>query len=815
MLSLTNFVRHSHLFLVRHRVLVAVVFCLLWAVALLGALRSRTDMSTLSFFPDSDPELIRMAEALHMAPFTRLLLLDFSFHATSQPSNISAENNSLPASETLAMYAQKVLAALPQELVTHATALPELHPQKLMALLPALTDAEVLASLEAQVQKDAVQTSLTTAREQLGQLWGGFTLPWVQNDPLQLRKMLFSRFPSAPSFGQIDAQTGLAVSEDAKHVLLVLRPQFSMHQAEESARLMHALEVALQAHVPAEVRVITTGAHRHSAANASTIEADIQRILVWSLVGFAFVYVLFVRSWRGALWLLATPLVAGSLAWGAMGLVWSLIAGLALGFGASILGIAEDYAMHMHFALRHARGRGESSAEVVAALYKPLVQAFLLNGAGFSVLLFSAIPALRQLAAFALFTLTAGLFFALIILPLWKSFATPPIGTSAVPCSESEALSARQLRFIPALSCVGALLLLSAVLWKVIPVDVSPQSMGADVAQIRQDMQTLRDIWGQEEQSFAVIQGESVEQALSRTQYVAQQMRAQGYTVDTLSSVWPNAVQMQENIKRWQGFVARHPHLYAHIQETALEQGFTKDTFAPFAAWFHSAPQPITKQLLSDAGLGAMVDAFIELDKNSYGEAKYFSLVLLKQSAQNKPAVESFSLDALAQEYAVVVSAQEVEKKLLFYLQQERYLFPITGFVCLGLLLLFSPRKKDIVLAALPPLVAINGILCVMLYNETALTLASMAALPLVLGLAIDHGIIMTHELESRKEYGVKRAIVTSSCTAIMGMGLLMLADHPALQSMGQVIVAGLVVEMPVALWLLPLFYKEFAKVEG
>ncbi len=792
-------------------------------MALLGAMRSHTDMSTLSFFPDSDPELVRMAEALHMAPFTRLLLLDFSFHPASARSSAahalpaSTSTSSSPSTGALMAYAQKVLAALPQELVSHATALPPLHPQKLMALLPALTDAQALAYLEAQVQQDAVHTSLLQAREQLGQLWGGFTLPWVQHDPLQFRQILFSRFPAMPSFGQIDAQTGLAISEDAKHVLLVLRPQFSMHQAEEAAHLMQALEAALQAHVPPEVRVITTGAHRHSAANASTIEADIQRILVWSLVGFALVYVLFVRSWRGALWLLATPLVAGSLAWGAMGLVWSLIAGLALGFGSSILGIAEDYAMHMHFALRHARGRGESSADVVAALYNPLVQAFLLNGAGFSVLLFSAIPALRQLAAFALFTLTAGLFFALIILPLWESFATPPIMPKK-PCHAQEPPSDVSLRFMPALACVGALLFVSAVLWKVIPVDVSPQSMGADVAQIREDMQSIGDIWGQEEQSFAVVQGQSIEQALERTQHVAQQIQAQGYAVETLSRVWPSSVQMQENMERWQNFVARHPHVYAHIQESALAQGFTKETFAPFGTWFHNAPQVITEPLLAEAGLASMVQAFVELGKNSLGQGQYFSLVLLNQSAQhtqNEPTVTPPSLDTPSQEYAVIISAQEMEKKLLFHLQEERYLFPITGALCLVLLLLFSPRKKDILLAALPPLVAINGILCVMLYTETALTLASMAALPLVLGLAIDHGIIMTHELESRKEYGVKRAIVTSSCTAIMGMGLLMLAEHPALHSMGQVIVAGLVVEMPVALWILPLFYKKSAKVKG
>ncbi len=799
--SVTAFVKQSHLFLFRHRMTALCLFCFAWLVALCGALQSRTDMSTLSFFPDADTELVRMAEALHMAPFTRLLLVDFSFHEPIK----NTDGQDTQAKEQLLSHAQDVLAALPKELVAHATAIPTLEPAKLLALVPALTDAKALAYLESQAQEDNIQKSLATAQGQLGQLWGGFSVPWLQHDPLAFRKIVFSHMPSAPHMGNIDTSTGLAVSNDGKHVLLMLRPQFSMHAVEEAAQLMHILERAVQQYVPESVRVTITGAHRHSAANASTIEADIQRILFWSLVGFAAVYVLFVRSWQGALWLLATPAVAGIFAWGAVSLVWPLIAGLALGFGASLLGIAEDYAMHMHFALRHARGRGESAASVVQNLYKPLLQAFIFNAAGFSVLLFSAIPALRQLAALALFTLTAGLICAVFFLPLWGSFASPPIACKQAKPAPSA--YAAQVRVLPALACVCVLLVLCAVLWKVTPVDVSPQSMGADVAQIRQDMQEMRAIWGQNEggeQDFWVVQGTSAEEALQYTQKLVHHLRQGGYKVESLSGLWPSTAQMHANIQRWKDFIQRHPHLEKTVQEYGLALGFTAETFTPFGAWLEQEPQAITAESLRHAGLGALVASFVEQGKNSRGETTYFSLVFVQGQDVSMPTPPQ-SL----QPHAVRISAQEMEKKLLFFLEQERYLFPITGMVCLGLLLLLSPRKKEILLAALSPLVAINGILLSMLWQETPLTLASMAALPLVLGLAIDHGVIMVHELGQGREYGVRRAIVTSSCTAIMGMGLLTLADHPALQSMGHVIVVGLVVEMPVALWLVPLFYKK------
>ncbi len=804
-----------HAFLLLHKWLVTFLFILCLAVAGLVAMQSRTDMSTLSFFPDADPELIRMAEALHMAPFSRLLMVDFSL----AQENVHAAQHS----ETLVETAQKVLQAIPASLAVHATAVPELDPAKMLPLIPALTDAKALAYLESQVQEQAMQEHMQGAKAQLGQLWGSFALPWLQQDPLQFRDVLLSRLPSAQSFGQgfgqVDAQSGLVRSDDGQHVLLVLRPQFSMHDVEQSAQLVQALDAAIEEFVPAHIQVLTTGAHRHSAANARTIESDIQRILLWSLVGFAAVYVLFVRSWTGALWLLLTPVVAGTLALGAVASIWSLIAGLALGFGASILGIAEDYAMHMHFALRHAKGRGESSASVLNVLYKPLLQAFLLNATGFGVLLFSAIPALRQLAAFALCTLAAGLLFALIILPLWSSFAVPPM-VSAMKggLGNFEHAAKPILRMQAALLCVFVLLLLCAGLWQKISVDVSPQSMGADVAQIRQDMQHMQSIWGQNPtakhgegsaQEIIVVQGTTLEEALAHAQEVVQILQKDGIQGQALSNLWPSATQMQANMARWQDFVWRHPHLYTQVQNLGLEQGFTQQSFAPFQDWLLQSPKAINADLLAEAGLSSLVHSFVEMGKNSQGEERYFSLVMFGGANSHEGADISQALPS----HAVLLSAQGLEKKLVQILQAEQYLFPITGLLCVVLLLIFSPHKKDILLAALPPLVALNGILGVFLWQDMALTLASMAALPLVLGLAVDHGIVMTHELTEGRDYGVTCAIITSSCTAILGMGLLMLAEHPALHSMGQVIVAGLVVEVPVALWIIPLFYKQVNKV--
>lgn len=82
------------------------------------------------------------------------------------------------------------------------------------------------------------------------------------------------------------------------------------------------------------------------------------------------------------------PAFAASFALGGMTLLSPALSGLALGFGASVLGVAEDYAVHMHFALRS----GDSVESVLEHITPPLFQGYLVNASGFAVLLLSGIP---------------------------------------------------------------------------------------------------------------------------------------------------------------------------------------------------------------------------------------------------------------------------------------------------------------------------------------------------------------------------------------------------------------------------------------
>src|SRR4030042_5944034 len=77
----------------------------------------------------------------------------------------------------------------------------------------------------------------------------------------------------------------------------------------------------------------------------------------------------------------------------------------------------------------------------------------------------------------------------------------------------------------------------------------------------------------------------------------------------------------------------------------------------------------------------------------------------------------------------------------------------------------------------------------------------------LVIGLGIDYGIFMVCRLTERYGHQAEQAILTSGLTTLAGFGALILARHPALQSIGITVLIGIGTAIPTALWVIPAIY--------
>lgn len=769
-----------------HRRLVWGLVALLWCCSLFLGSTMRLDTSSTSFFPDATPQLRHMVSALDMLPAARLLFV-----------NISTEQDD--ATLSLVAAADALTAGISPELVHRVgnASLPD--PSQLLALLPVLTDEADLQNYASQVQTLRADVLFKGIKEQLTGLWGPVVGPWLWADPFQWRQKLLQRLPQHSALPVNHPTWGYPVSADGKNLLLILRPEHSMRQVDKAHELIAGMEELFAPYAAQGLRLRAVGGHRHAAANANMIEQDIARIVLFSLFGFAGIYIGLVRS-KGALWLLLTPALAASLAMGTMALCWPVVSGLALGFGASVLGIAEDFAVHMHFALRS----GHKAEKVIGFLTYPLTCSVLLSASGFAVLLFSGIPAIRQLAFFALCMLGAGFLIAFIVIPLCPWSGQPPL-SAALPLPVSP---------VPSLHCttvwplVGGVLLLVALtlgIFARVPVDVSPRSMGADMPAIQADMQYLQSIWGKPQGTAFAVYGATFTEALQRTKNLRDYLHTHmgQAATSSLVDIFPRPEEAQQRLQHWATFMNSHADTLKQVLGTqAAQYGFAPHTFAPFFQWAEHPARAITAQSLTQAGLGELFAAFV------FEDVEKVQMLLITHSAYSGTLPEHLA------SYTSQLSEDTLDSQLRQSFSQEQKLL-LLMFGLWGLLLVLCFRSLHLVLlAALPPLCTLVCVLGWFWCSNTPLTLAAIAALPLVLGLASDHGVVMTHAMGHDTDTKVERAMTVSSLTAIISMGLLAFSQHPVLHSMGLVIFLGLMVELPVSLWLIPCVYRYTCKAK-
>jgi predicted exporter len=162
-----------------------------------------------------------------------------------------------------------------------------------------------------------------------------------------------------------------------------------------------------------EAKLAWTGIGRFAAASRARIERELTTLNLLSLILVVIVAAVCVRRVYRALQLV--PVVVGSLlgAWVATTATWDRVHVLVFVVGSLLAGVAVDYGFYLY--LQPLRRPDEPYRERAARLIRPLLASALTTVIGFSFLLWSELPLIRQLGVFV----SAGLICALATALLW------------------------------------------------------------------------------------------------------------------------------------------------------------------------------------------------------------------------------------------------------------------------------------------------------------------------------------------------------------------------------------------------------------
>jgi predicted exporter len=230
----------------------------------------------------------------------------------------------------------------------------------------------------------------------------------VTSDPLMLVPGLLGRMEGLSS-------TGLAAGSSGGYSLVWARSRFSPLSPEGQRPVFEAVESALakarEAAPGTEVR--WTGIARFAAASRTRIERELTMLNLLSLALVIGVAAVCVRRVYRAVHLV--PVVLGSLlgAWVAVTAAWERVHILVFVVGSLLAGVAVDYGFYLY--LQPRRRPDEPYMDRASRLIRPLLASALTTVIGFSFLLWSDLPLIRQLGVFV----SAGLICALITALLW------------------------------------------------------------------------------------------------------------------------------------------------------------------------------------------------------------------------------------------------------------------------------------------------------------------------------------------------------------------------------------------------------------
>lgn len=590
------------------------------------------------------------------------------------------------------------------------------------------------------------------------------------------------------SESRVEARNGawFAAGADPPRALLLARTSGAGLDAEAQAEAVAAFRAAFQSSEPGAARLLLSGPGVFAAEAAAAIRADVRMMTILS--GCLLAAFLFWRT-RSLLPLLAAavPLAAGMLAGiAAVALAFGSVHAIALGFGATMLGVAVDYPI----LLTTLRRGEEDLSECAARTWPTLRLAAAAAVAGLAAMVGSGFPGLVQLGLFAGAGLVAAAVTTRWLLP--RLAAGVRMETRPLPAALAQPLLALAGRRRAALAVVAlaalALALLGGPRWQrdlaaLSPVPAEAQALDAE----------LRRQLGAPDVRFLVALGPGDEAAVLRA---AERLRA---AVAPL--IERGALAALDEPSRWlpspdtqrarQRALPEPAALEARLGEAAAGLPFRPNAFAPFLA---AAAESRT---LAPLAAGALADAAPTI------AARLSPLLSRRGDAWQGLAVASGVTDPAALAAAVASlgdpsvlfldTKTETEGLLAAYARSTVLWAAGGGALVLGLLAAGLGGLRPALLAAAPIAGAVVVTLAVLTALGQALNLFHLASLLLLAGVAIDYALFLGRSPGADPEEAGRAlgAVLNCAVCTLLTFGLLALCRTPVLHGIGLTVTVG------------------------
>lgn len=670
-----------------------------------------------------------------------------------------------------------------------------------------IATAKDIEEIERKLEDSAfIEKRLKEAKQTLMMPTSGMLSDNIGRDPLNLLTPIVMRTQSSGQQMSFEIYDGRIFSPDMRKAFIEIESPYGANETEMNGQLIELLENSAKEieKKHKEIEIHLTGAPAIAVGNAkqikkdSTIAITIAIVLIVALLTYVF------RS----LWNISLIMIAIAWGWimamGGIAIIEDSVSIIVIGISSVIIGIAVNYPLHYISHLNHTPNRKQALKELVT----PLVVGNITTVGAFMALVPLNSIALRDLGLFASLLLISTIVFVMIFLPHMTKEAAEARKTVIDKIGEANIESKRWIVW-----AVAAMTIALAVFASRTGFDENMAHINYMTDEQKEDMSYFSQMIKNETGKKAIYitsTAKTIDEALEKsekTQKVIDRM-IEDKTIDeknTCTQIIASKKEEQKRIEAWNNFTDKNGERIAkQLDEAAKKEGFAEGVFDEFKKTI------TTKHIKEDEewekAKKDMMRQYIVEDKDG---ATVVDIV--KTSAENKEKAEEQLQKTGIQNFDI----EKTNGKIADNLQKD---FNYIGWVCSAIVFLFLWLSMgSLELAAisfLPMAISWIWILGIMGITGMQFNIVNVILATFIFGQGDDYTIFMTegaiYEYAYRKKMlsSYKHSITISALIMFIGIGTLAISKHPALRSLGEVTIVGMLSVVIMSYIFPPLIFK-------
>lgn len=723
-------------------------------------------------------------------------------------------------------------APAPDDLVAFATQLADSiadrHPQHIKSIRTEVDDSRVLelfqtiqqhlpvflndddyAAIDTIRNPHVAKTVLLSNYRQLISPSGVVTKNIIVKDPLGFSFLVLKKLERLQYDDNFELYDNFIMTRDHRHLLFFIQPAYSADDTGNNTVFLENLKATMESVGKSYPQLLASyfGASVVAAGNASQLQQD--TILTVSLMIVLLMATLFgfFRKKRIPFLILVPVVFGGLFSLACISFFQESLSILALAVGAVILGVAVDYSLHYLVLLKDLR----APEAVIKSLVKPLTLGSATTVIAFFSLKFTNAAVLQDIGIFSGFSLIGAALCSLVFLP-------HVAGRNPFMSTSSNRIASRIVGYpLESKRWLVYIILFLTPLFLIFSARVDfNEDMGSlnfmteETRTAEKRLETINN--ASLTSTYILSTGPTLEAALRKNEVTLAKLEPlkKDKTLNKLSSVSYFLISdsLQElRIRKWNDYwsAQRKDSIISLVRNEGSALNFSQAVFNNFESLILREYQPL-QQAEKNIIRQTFFDEFI-IEKSD--DASVISLANV--FPENKKKLYTQLADAPSFSF----DRRMITSLFVEYVNEDfTYIVSVTSILVFFALLISYGRIELTLIAFVPMLFTWIWILGIMALFGIEFNIVNVMVSTFIFGLGDDYSIFtmdgLLEEYRAGKKHlsSVRTSIFLSAFTTMIGLGVLIFAEHPALRSIAAISIIGIGCVFLMSQTLEPFFFR-------